>query len=108
MEELCSYNMNDLIVGVLGGAKGTTRDTFELIRQSEKYGARVALFGRKINNAESPVKLVELMRTVVEGIHKPAEAVKIYHTYLSDKGIESKLSLENDLQVTEKVLLNDL
>ncbi|MBT5486565.1 MAG: hypothetical protein HOK56_05220, partial [Deltaproteobacteria bacterium] len=48
MEELCQYDPGNLIVGVLGGGIGTTRDTFELIRQSEKYGARVALFGRKI------------------------------------------------------------
>ena len=36
MEELSSYNPKGLIVGVLGGGKGTTRDTFELVRQSEK------------------------------------------------------------------------
>ena len=36
-------------------ASGTTRDCFELIHQAEKYGARVALFGRKINLAESPL-----------------------------------------------------
>ena len=36
-------------------AAGTTRDTFELLAQGVKYGARVALFGRKIGLAESPL-----------------------------------------------------
>ena len=49
-----------LIVGVLGGGAGTTRDTFELLHQAEKYGARVALFGRKINLAEAPLAIVAL------------------------------------------------
>ena len=54
LEELASYDPQ-LVVGVLGGGAGTTRDTFELLFQAEKYGARVALFGRKINLAESQV-----------------------------------------------------
>ena len=66
MEELAGYDPERLIVGILGGAKGTTRDTFELIFQAEKYGARVALFGRKINLAEDPHALVRYMRAVVE------------------------------------------
>ena len=49
-----------LVVGVLGGGAGTTRDCFELIHQAEKYGARVALFGRKIRLAESPLDMVRL------------------------------------------------
>ncbi|HZP21672.1 MAG TPA: hypothetical protein VFB16_15875, partial [Bauldia sp.] len=31
MEELSAYDPGHLVVGILGGAKGTTRDTFELI-----------------------------------------------------------------------------
>ena len=54
MEELASYDPGHLIVGILGGAAGTARDTFELLSQAEKYGARVALFGRKIHRAEQP------------------------------------------------------
>ena len=52
MEELASYDPNNLIVGILGGGKGTTRDCFELLHKASKYGAKVALFGRKINLAE--------------------------------------------------------
>ncbi len=71
MEELSSYDPERLIVGVLGGAKGTTRDTFELIAQAERHGARVALFGRKINLAEDPIALVTFMRAVVEKSDRP-------------------------------------
>lgn len=108
MEELCSYHPGELIVGVLGGGKGTIRDTFELVRQSEKYGARVALFGRKINLAESPVTLVSLMRSVIEGELSTLNAVKEYHSSLSKEGITPKLSFEQDQIVTEKVLFEDL
>ena len=55
LEELASFDPG-LVVGVLGGGAGTTRDCFELIHQAEKYGARVALFGRKINLAEIPAR----------------------------------------------------
>ena len=65
MEELASYDPGHLIVGILGGAAGTARDTFELLSQAERYGARVALFGRKIHLAESPIDIVNLMRQVV-------------------------------------------
>ena len=108
MEELCSYHPGELIIGVLGGGKGTIRDTFELVRQSEKYGARVALFGRKINLAESPVTLVSLMRSVIEGELSSLNAVKEYHSSLFKEGITPKLSFEKDQIVTEKVLLEDL
>ena len=108
MEELCQYHPSHLIVGVLGGGKGTTRDTFELVRQSEKYGARVALFGRKINLAEAPLQLVTLMRAVIRGDMNTREAVKAYHAHLGEKGIRPKLELEEDQQVTETVLLTDL
>ena len=108
MEDLCSYHQGELIIGVLGGGKGTIRDTFELVRQSEKYGARVALFGRKINLAESPVTLVSLMRSVIEGELSSLNAVKEYHSSLSKENITPKLSFEKDQIVTEKVLFEDL
>jgi len=66
MEELCQYDPDRLVAGILGGASGTTRDTFELLAQAEAAGARVALFGRKINLSEAPLKLVALMREVIE------------------------------------------
>ena len=108
MEEICQYDPGHLIVGVLGGGIGTTRDTFELIRQSEKYGARVALFGRKILFAEAPKQIVTMMRAVVQGEMSTEEAVKMYHSQLIEKGISPKLTLENDLKVTDSVLLHDI
>ena len=73
LEELASHDAT-LIVGLLGGSAGTTRDTFELLHQGEKYGARIALFGRKINLAESPLAIVRLMRDVVDGSVSPRKA----------------------------------
>jgi hypothetical protein len=102
-EELAAAD-SSLIVGVLGGSAGTTRDTFELLTQSEKSGARVALFGRKINLAESPLDLVSLFRPVLEGTIKPEKAVKEYHAILAKKKLKPVRDLEKDLRITERNL----
>ena len=104
METLAAYDPERLVVGVLGGAKGTTRDAFELVSQAERAGARVALFGRKINLAQSPLDLVRLMRAVVERELSADEAVKAYHGALQDKGIKPVLSLDNDLAISDPIL----
>lgn len=104
MEELASFDPGHLIVGILGGAKGTTRDTFELIRQAEKYGARVALFGRKILQAEHPLALVRMMRRVVENDIGADEAVKAYHGELETEGLKPARALKEDLEITEDAL----
>ena len=103
MEELASYDP-DLVVGVLGGSAGTTRDTFELLCQAERYGARVALFGRKINLAEAPLEIVRLMREVVSGTVQPLEAVKAYHGVLQSQKIKPTRPLEEDCQISEPPL----
>ncbi len=104
MEELASYDPGRLIPGVLGGAKGTTRDTFELVAKAAKYGARVALFGRKINLAEEPLELVRLMRAVVEGKVKAEEAVRAYHDALAKKKVTPDRPLGEDILITDAVL----
>jgi DhnA family fructose-bisphosphate aldolase class Ia len=104
MEELASYDPGRLIVGILGGAAGTTRDTFELLSQAEKYGARVALFGRKIHFAESPIEIVRLMREVVSRTVSPSEAVKAYHAALQKRKIAPARSLAEDIELTEQPL----
>ena len=104
MEEIASFDPSHLIIGILGGAKGTTRDTFELIGQAEKYGARVALFGRKILQAESPINLVRMMRRVVEKEIEPAEAVKAYHGVLETLGLTPARALQEDSEITEDAL----
>ena len=93
-----------LVVGVLGGSAGTTRDTFELLQQAERHGARVALFGRKIQRAESQLDLVGLMRPVLRGELNPADAVRAYHDALAKAEITPQRSLEADLEVTDPVL----
>jgi len=103
LEELTSYDPS-VIVGVLGGGAGTTRDCFELLHQAEKYGARVALFGRKINLAEAPLAMVAMMREVVDGNLSPTDAVRAYHGELQKQGIRPQRTLEDDTEITEAVL----
>ncbi len=104
VSELAAYDPSRLIVGILGGGRGTNRDTFELAAQAEKAGARVALFGRKINFAESPTDLVKHMRLVVEGELKGAEAVKSYHDVLAKKSIKPDRDLKSDTEITDPLL----
>ena len=103
LEELTSFDPS-VIVGVLGGGAGTTRDCFELLHQGEKYGARVALFGRKINLAEAPLAIIAMMREVVDGNLSPQEAVRAYHGELQKQRIKPLRPLEDDMAITEAVL----
>ena len=103
LEELASFDP-DMVVGVLGGGAGTTRDCFELVHQAEKYGARVALFGRKINTAEWPLEMVRHMRAVADGLLAPAEAVASYHGMLQTAGIVPIRELADDDVITDPML----
>jgi hypothetical protein len=103
LEELAAYD-SSVVIGVLGGGAGTTRDTFELLFQAERSGARLALFGRKINLAESPLALIAMMRRVADGEIGPAEAVRAYHGVLQTEGLRPRRGLDADLEVTEAVL----
>ena len=106
MEELAQYDPN-LVVGVLGGSAGTTYDAFKLIHDAQKHGARVALFGRKINNAEHQLAFIEMLRLITEGKISPEEAVRAYHGVLQAKGLKAKLPLEKDLELTEAAMSYD-
>jgi len=101
MEELAQYDSN-LVVGILGGSAGTTYDAFKLIHDAQKYGARVALFGRKINNAEHQLAFIEMLRLITDGKISPEEAVRAYHGVLQNKKIPPRLSLEKDLELTDQ------
>jgi len=103
LAELAGYDPS-LVVGVLGGSAGTTRDTFELLHRAERHGARVALFGRKIQRAESQLDLVSLMRPVLRGELSPADAVRAYHDALAQAQRAPHRGLGADLQVTDPVL----
>jgi len=103
MEELAQYDPN-LVVGILGGSAGTTYDAFKLIHDAQKYGARVALFGRKINNAEHQLAFIEMLRLITDQRISPDEAVRAYHGVLQGKNIQPKLPLEQDLQLTDQAM----
>src|SRR3989454_12316793 len=101
MEELAQYDPK-LVVGVLGGSAGTTYDAFKLIHDAQKHGARVALFGRKINQAENQLAFIEMLRLVTDGKGSPEEAVRAYHGVLQAKNIRPHRSLEDDLKLTDQ------
>lgn len=103
MEELAQYDPN-LVVGILGGSAGTTYDAFKLIHDAQKYGARVALFGRKINNAEHQLAFIEMLRLITDGRVTPEEAVRAYHGVLQSKGIRPRLPLDKDMELTSQAM----
>lgn len=103
LDELTSYDPS-VVVGVLGGGAGTSRDCLELIAQAERYGARVALFGRKINLADDPLAMVRMMRAVADHDLTSEEAVKAYHGHLQSNGITPSRPLDADIEITEDVL----
>ncbi|MBU6399614.1 MAG: hypothetical protein KGS61_04800, partial [Verrucomicrobia bacterium] len=103
LEELAQYDPN-LVVGILGGGAGTTYDAFKLIHDAQKYGARVALFGRKINHAEHQLAFIEMLRLIVDGRISPEEAVRDYHVVLQTRVIKPKLPLERDLALTDMTM----
>lgn len=106
MEELAQYDPN-VVVGILGGSAGTTYDAFKLIHDAQKYGARVALFGRKINNAEHQLAFIEMLRLITDGRITPEEAVRAYHGVLQGKGIKPHRPLEKDSELTDQAMSYD-
>jgi hypothetical protein len=99
LSELVSYDPQ-LIIGILGGSAGTTYDAFKLISDAQKYGARVALFGRKINLSEHPLTFIEMLRRITDREIPAEEAVKAYHDALGKLGIKPLRVLGDDLQLT--------
>ena len=95
------------MVGILGGGAGTTYDAFRFIHDAQKYGARVALFGRKINNAEHQLAFIEMLRLITDGKVSPEEAVRAYHGVLQGKGIQPHRPLEKDLELTDQAMSYD-
>ncbi len=99
MEDLAAYDPS-LVIGILGGSAGTTRDAFQLLHDARKYGARAALFGRKINLAEDQLSFVRYLRMLADGELDPIEAVRAYHGDLDKLKIPAIRSLEQDLELT--------
>jgi hypothetical protein len=102
-EELVNYDPA-LVIGVLGGCAGTTYDAFKLIAEAQKYGARAALFGRKINAAEHPLTMVEFLKRIVDGDICPEEAVRAYHGALPKLKLRPDRNLDDDLRLTDPCL----
>lgn len=103
MEELVAYDPH-LVVGVLGGSAGTTYDAFKLLAEAKKYGARVALFGRKINNAENQLAFVHILRLIADDQITAEEGVKAYHGVLQKLGIRPQRSLADDMVLQTNVM----
>jgi hypothetical protein len=99
LTELASYDPQ-LIVGILGGSAGTTYDAFRLISDAQKYGARVALFGRKINLSEHPLTFIEMLRRIVDREINAEEAVRAYHGALEKLRIKPLRALSDDMKLT--------
>src|SRR5579871_6044326 len=103
MEELVHYDPH-LVVGILGGSAGTTYDAFKLLSEAKKYGARVALFGRKINNAENQLAFIRFLRLIADGEISAEEAVRAYHGVLQHLGIKPHRTLADDMQLQTNVM----
>jgi hypothetical protein len=103
MEELVHYDPH-LVVGILGGSAGTTYDAFKLLSEAKKYGARVALFGRKINNAENQFAFIRFLRLIADGEVTAEEAVRAYHGVLQALGVKPQRSLEDDMKLQTNVM----
>jgi hypothetical protein len=103
MEELVRYDPH-LVVGILGGSAGTTYDAFKLLGEAKKYGARVALFGRKINNAENQLAFIHFLRLIADGEVSPEEAVRAYHGVLQRLGVKPRRALEEDMRLQTNVM----
>lgn len=100
MEQLAHYDAS-IIPGILGGPAGTTHDAYRMLWEAKKYGARAALFGRKINTAEHQLEFVTVLRALADGEIEPEEAVRDYHGRLQSQGITPNRSLEDDLKLTQ-------
>ncbi|OHB80811.1 MAG: hypothetical protein A2W31_00240 [Planctomycetes bacterium RBG_16_64_10] len=103
MEVLAGYDRS-LIVGILGGSAGTTLDAFHMLWEAKQHGARAALFGRKINNAEHQLTFVYYLRALADGQIGPHEAVRAYHADLQRLKIAPHRPLADDLQQTSAAL----
>lgn len=99
MEELVIYDPS-LVPGILGGSSGTTHDAFKLLEEAKQYGARAALFGRKINNSEHQLTFVTFLHAIANGKIAAGEAVKAYHGELEKLGIKPYRPLKDDMELT--------
>jgi hypothetical protein len=103
MEQLATYDP-DLIPCILAGSSGTTYDAFKMLADAKKYGARIALYGRKINNAEHQLAFISFLRLIADDEITPEDAVRAYHAVLQKLNIKPYRSLDDDLQITNPAM----
>ncbi len=103
MEELAGYDPH-LVPGILGGSAGTTYDAFKLLEDARDHGARAALFGRKINNAEHQLSFIQFLRWIADGEATAEQAVPAYHGVLQGLGIRPHRPLDEDMQLTNQAI----
>jgi hypothetical protein len=99
MESLVAYD-SSLVVGILGGAAGTTYDAFYMLWDAKRHGARAALYGRKINQAEHQLSFIRHLRAIADDELQPEEAVRSYHGDLARLNIRPRRTLQDDLAQT--------
>jgi hypothetical protein len=71
-----------------------------MIAEAQKYGARVALYGRKIKMPRINWPLSRCCAGFVDGQISPEEAVRAYHGILQGLGLKPYRSLEDDMKLT--------
>lgn len=102
MEALAGYDRS-IIPGILGGAAGTTYDAFHQLLDAKKHGARAALYGRMINNAEDQATFIQHLRWLADGeLDDAADAVRSYHGALTKLDVQPRRTLDMDLQATDR------
>jgi hypothetical protein len=69
-----------------------------MLWEAKKYGARAALFGRKINAAEHQPTFVRHLRALADDELQPEEAVRSYHGELAKLKIAPQRPLADDLK----------
>ncbi len=99
MEELATYDPH-LVPGILGGGSGTTYDAFKLLEEARQHGARVALYGRKINNSEHQLSFITWLRAIADQQISAEEAVRAYHGDLQKLNIKPYRDLKADMELT--------
>ncbi len=99
LHDLLAYDPH-LVPGILGGSAGTTLDAFHLLEDARRSGARAALFGRKINQAEHQLEFVRHLRLIADGQLEATEACRSYHSELARLRLTPHRALHDDLQLT--------
>ena len=96
-ERLAAYDPS-IIIGIMGGAAGTTLESFTLLADAKKHGVRAALFGRRINEAEDQLAFIQHLRWIADGEIEPADAVRSYHAELERQDLRPRRPLSEELQ----------